>query len=328
MREANWRDKHEMKIGVYIAAGGEKYEGRYMFNQRHGSGELVCANGDKYEGEFRSHRYCGHGTLIYTGGTKYVGEWLNNQYHGQGTLTIRDSLIDNFNSGDVYRGDWVDGLRHGIGMYRTATEYIYDGSWSNDMPSDVATHLFVEISDLNDDERDSSDFSLDVGEPVPIDGGDLVPSLHVHCVHHVEIEPPQDEEEAKPQDKAVEPIEGNDPTQELSTTIGRLCTKESGRRIRVEMKRGEDETPTQFYIVDPEYEPPEIPEGSSDSDAFEGYKLVPHLTVTTTKGSVSLEGLRFPSDLEPGVTYVLSFVDTTCGVPQIESYAQKFVVKS
>lgn len=95
------------------------------------------------------------------------------------------------------------------------------------------------------------------------------------------------------------------------------------------MTREEGTEAMQFFVVDPEHEPPghnHSADEDAESEAFEGYKPVQDLTVRTIDGCALVEGLRFPLQLESGATYVISFVDVTAGISNIKSFDHKFVV--
>ncbi|GFH30673.1 MORN repeat-containing protein 3, partial [Haematococcus lacustris] len=58
---------------------GERYQGEWSDNKRHGKGTVVYKNGDKYEGDWANGLRHGLGTLwIFKGGkyiVRYNGEW-------------------------------------------------------------------------------------------------------------------------------------------------------------------------------------------------------------------------------------------------------------
>lgn len=56
--------------GVYLYANGNRYEGMYLNDKKHGDGIL-----NKHIGTFYFHN-----------GAKYVGEWKDNKMHGKGII--------------------------------------------------------------------------------------------------------------------------------------------------------------------------------------------------------------------------------------------------
>lgn len=75
-------------------------------NQRSGFGTEENARGERYEGQWRANQRHGSGTLWVRdkrGGVRkrYTGEWMNGRIHGYGTYY--------FPNGDRYEGEFVDG---------------------------------------------------------------------------------------------------------------------------------------------------------------------------------------------------------------------------
>lgn len=155
----------------------------------HGYGVYIYADGDKYEGEWREDKRHGRGTVIYAapdGGVaeKYEGDWVDGtclsvcsfvrlvlfcvymltvcvsmnptgKMHGTGKYFYAD--------GGVYEGEWVDGkvccsliflvvLRlfsmkllqmHGKGAYVFPNGNRYEGEWANDMKAGYGILFYV-----------------------------------------------------------------------------------------------------------------------------------------------------------------------------------------
>ena len=74
------------------------------------------ANGDKYEGDFVDDKKHGKGVYVYANGDKYEGDWLDGKKHGKGVITFAD--------GNKYEGDFVDGKFHGKGYTPMQTAVI------------------------------------------------------------------------------------------------------------------------------------------------------------------------------------------------------------
>ncbi len=70
---------------------------------------VTYQNGDKYDGEFLKNRRHGQGTYFFNNGDKYIGGWKYNKEHGQGTYF--------FNNGGKFTGEWVNGKQIGPRNY-------------------------------------------------------------------------------------------------------------------------------------------------------------------------------------------------------------------
>ena len=82
-------------------ASGDKYEGEWEKDKRHGQGTNTWASGGKYVGKWVDHKMHGHGTYEYASGDKYEGEWEDDKKHGHGTIE--------YSSGGKYEGEWKNG---------------------------------------------------------------------------------------------------------------------------------------------------------------------------------------------------------------------------
>lgn len=60
---------------------GDRYEGEWKDNRRHGQGVYQFSNGDRYIGEFREDRFEGQAKFFYANGaTPVSGTWANNKF--------------------------------------------------------------------------------------------------------------------------------------------------------------------------------------------------------------------------------------------------------
>ena len=133
-----------------LFATGDRYEGSWYADKKHGGGIFVWINGTEYNGELEEDaplgspidvnvvgdmivegadkaetceanipcfKY-GHHTFKYANGDMYEGEWLDGRRHGTGVYT--------WASGDEYYGDWANGNRHGKG--------VFEGEWRDGFP--------------------------------------------------------------------------------------------------------------------------------------------------------------------------------------------------
>ena len=75
---------------VKIYNDGEKYEGQFKDDKRHGKGIFYYASGDKYDGEWKNNNRHGKGIEYYADGAKYDGEWKYGYKHGRGIQYFAD----------------------------------------------------------------------------------------------------------------------------------------------------------------------------------------------------------------------------------------------
>merc|ERR1712136_366784 len=72
--------------GVTLLGSGEKYEGEYVDDVKHGVGLQFWLNGDMFLGQWRQDHMSGKGCYYYGNGSTYVGEFAGGRRHGSGTL--------------------------------------------------------------------------------------------------------------------------------------------------------------------------------------------------------------------------------------------------
>lgn len=112
--------------GVTLLGSGEKYEGEYVDDVKHGVGLQFWLNGDMFLGQWRQDHMSGKGCYYYGNGSTYVGEFAGGRRHGTGTLA--------WPAGSTYSGQFVDGEITGSGVLELrpeASELVgrYDGEW-------------------------------------------------------------------------------------------------------------------------------------------------------------------------------------------------------
>lgn len=114
-----------MTEGVFAYPNGDKYEGEWKDNQRHGHGVLVRPDGTRYVGQWIDDRPGGMGTLTGADGSRYTGEWKDGKRHGQGTADLPD--------GTRYEGQWANDKAHGKGSLTYPDGTTHTGQWE-DLP--------------------------------------------------------------------------------------------------------------------------------------------------------------------------------------------------
>ena len=114
--EGQWKEDFRHGQVTYMYTGGAKCEGEWKEDSPDGRGRWLHPRGHYSEGEWKGHLAHGQGTEVFAGGNKYDGEWKNGGMDGQGTME--------FDNGDNYEGEWKESMEHGEGAYTYA-----DGGW-------------------------------------------------------------------------------------------------------------------------------------------------------------------------------------------------------
>lgn len=91
------------------------YRGSFHAGKKQGRGIKIMSNGDRYEGEFDNDYRHGTGKYIWGPKTQWAGQWYSGQYrhdlrHGWGVFQ--------WETGDRYEGEWKDDIR----VYASARE--------------------------------------------------------------------------------------------------------------------------------------------------------------------------------------------------------------
>lgn len=93
---------------------------------------FIFSDGDRYEGEWRNDERHGKGLMIYAAASdeagngrhveeKYDGDWVDGKMHGRGVYYYAD--------GSAYDGMWQDGKMHGSGVFIYPNGNRYDGEF-------------------------------------------------------------------------------------------------------------------------------------------------------------------------------------------------------
>lgn len=116
-------------FGTYPFRNGNRYEGQWDNNQRHGYGRMIYYVNtgrldsfvETYEGEWNRGKKQGSGRYIWSNGDIYEGEFFEGRREGRGVMIA----INN----DRYEGEWRDGQLNGFGKVIKA-KYVYEGDFS------------------------------------------------------------------------------------------------------------------------------------------------------------------------------------------------------
>lgn len=100
---------------MYTNRAGDRFEGIWKDDVKHGKGKFVYANGDVYEGEFANNMNCGIG--------KFIG------FDGGTVPNVVIVVLANYVAIETYEGSWVDGKMHGSGVFVDKNGNKYKGEW-------------------------------------------------------------------------------------------------------------------------------------------------------------------------------------------------------
>lgn len=89
-------------------------------------------DGDRYEGEWRNDERHGKGSMVYASAVdrdgsrkveeKYEGDWVDGKMSGRGVYHYAD--------GSIYDGQWQEGKMHGTGVFLYPNGNRYEGEFS------------------------------------------------------------------------------------------------------------------------------------------------------------------------------------------------------
>lgn len=133
--EGEFFDDKKHGQGKYTFANGNFYTGAFHVDKRHGKGRYSWMCGDLYDGEWRDGKMHGSGVTVYSNGNKYEGEFVDDRREGRGKLTCVDGLS--------YDGTWLQNMRHGSGTLKFPTGDFYQGQWLNDKKHGLGKDVFV-----------------------------------------------------------------------------------------------------------------------------------------------------------------------------------------
>jgi hypothetical protein len=144
--QGEWRENKKHGKGTVIYKNGDKYEGDWAYDLRHGLGTLwIFKNGKyavRYNGEWRDDQPTGHGTFFEDNGDTYEGDWSNGQRHGKGRAVYGGRPVDGF-GGDVYEGSFENDVKHGVGTMMYANGDIFEGGWADDKKHGPGTYFYI-----------------------------------------------------------------------------------------------------------------------------------------------------------------------------------------
>jgi hypothetical protein len=140
-----WKDDLRHGKGCQYYKSGAKYEGDWAHDMRHGLGVLWayqdCRYKVRYRGEWQEGIPSGMGTHYDDDGNMYEGEWLQGQKHGLGKMTYGSATTGP--TGDVYEGEWQENVRHGKGTMTFQNNDVYEGHFVAGVRCGMGTMFFM-----------------------------------------------------------------------------------------------------------------------------------------------------------------------------------------
>ena len=87
-------------------ANGSNYTGDWVEGRQTGHGVFTWSNGDRYEGQFKDNQKHGTGTQYYASEGNYIGDWVEDKKAGKGVFiwTTGDRYEGQYKNDAIYRG--------------------------------------------------------------------------------------------------------------------------------------------------------------------------------------------------------------------------------
>ena len=140
----DWNENLKEGFGIQIYKNGNKYEGLWQANKRHGQGTYWRAESGKlrreYTGDWVEDKRHGRGTFFYKNGDRYDGFWVIGKPQGEGRMIYANE--------DIYEGQWHEGKRNGYGVLTKRSGDHFEGHWVNDKREGQGSYYFSEKNKL------------------------------------------------------------------------------------------------------------------------------------------------------------------------------------
>eukprot|EP00934_Nitzschia_sp_Nitz4_P004229 Nitzschia sp. Nitz4//scaffold90_size81538//3574//5103//NITZ4_005310-RA/size81538-processed-gene-0.30-mRNA-1//1//CDS//3329559984//4219//frame0 len=148
--KGNWDQGHWNGKGVFTKSNGDRFEGSFKNDLKHGTGIYRYKDGTRFfEGRYMDGQRL-EGTMHYGDNSVYTGQWLKGKRHGRGSYKFSDGShykgdfdhdrIDGVGQlvwpdGSTYVGEWSQGLRHGTGQdFASDGSLRFEGKWEHGKP--------------------------------------------------------------------------------------------------------------------------------------------------------------------------------------------------
>ncbi len=119
---------------MYRYANGEKYDGEWINNLKHGIGRKTYDKLGEYNGYWENGKRHGEGVFHYKNGDIYSGWWKFGEKEGTGTYTFKSTgmkLYGDWTAGSITKGKWI----YPNGMF-------YEGGFENNKPKGEGKWVF------------------------------------------------------------------------------------------------------------------------------------------------------------------------------------------
>ena len=134
----DWRDNCKEGFGIQFYKNGDKYEGMWAVDKRHGQGTYWKNEGAKlrreYTGDWYEDKKHGRGTFFYKNGDRYDGYWVNGLPQGEGRMI--------YSNENIYEGQWHEGKRNGYGVLTKRNGDHFEGHWVCDQREGQGSYFY------------------------------------------------------------------------------------------------------------------------------------------------------------------------------------------
>lgn len=140
----DWRDNCKEGFGIQYYKSGDKYEGMWSLDKRHGQGTYWRMEAKKlrreYTGDWFEDKKHGRGTFFYKNGDRYDGYWVNGMPQGEGRMIYANE--------NIYEGQWHEAKRNGYGVLTKRNGDHFEGHWVNDQREGQGSYFYHDKNKL------------------------------------------------------------------------------------------------------------------------------------------------------------------------------------
>ena len=140
----DWRDNCKEGFGIQFYPKGDKYEGMWAMDKKHGQGTYWRNEGGKlrreYTGDWFEDKKHGRGTFFFKNSDRYDGYWVNGMPQGEGRMI--------YSNGNIYEGQWHEGKRNGYGVLTKRNGDHFEGHWVNDKREGQGSYFYSDKNKL------------------------------------------------------------------------------------------------------------------------------------------------------------------------------------
>lgn len=140
----DWKENQKDGFGIQFYNNGNKYEGLWQRDKRHGQGTYWRNEAGKlrreYTGDWCEDKKHGRGTFFYKNGDRYDGYWVAGMPQGEGRMIYANE--------NIYEGQWHEGKRNGYGVLTKRNGDHFEGHWVNDMREGQGSYFYHDKNKL------------------------------------------------------------------------------------------------------------------------------------------------------------------------------------